>query len=494
MAEEKEVLENTVVLTGYKLASYIILIITGFILTKILGPTMFGLYSALLLVVTFSRYVFISFYSTYYKKGSKLIGQGLASKLPDLRSNTFYPALGFTIVLSAAIAVYSLFVQDYQAAWGLRITAVIVVLQQLMFFYQIKLRTDKDFALYGQVDFVYYLAKLTFYVLLAIPFGVIGAMSGLMISYIVSISWGFYKKPYLVKAKIDFKKARKNFIYGLAPSILGLMGAVFLSIDKIMIIKFFDRTVLGLYSFAVLVLEVVTFIPINIALVMLPRQLESSKKSSKKQNMLLLPMIVISYLIPIIVGAVYAYTLPILNYVFPNYQGASSAIYVLAVGSFFISNIAILESNIVSLDKELKIIIVKILAIITSLSANYYVIKGGYGILGIAIATVGVYIAYFVILSLYTLHQNFGQQGYKHFLVILFPALYTVALLIILDVFPVGTGLLQFLYSTLKYGIFLIFNIPLWYYMNKRTGLIRLAYQQVLTITRGYIYKLNRIR
>jgi len=473
MAEEKEILENTVVLSGYKLASYALLIVTGFILTKILGPAMYGLYSALLLVLNFSRYAFISYFSAYYKKGSKMIGRGQQDRIAYLRSNTFYPALLLTLVVSVLVFAYSFFLPDKDASWGLRIVSLIILLQQLYYFYLIFLRTDKKFGLVGQVDFLFHVARLLFYMLLAIPFGVVGAVSGLLLSYVAGIGWGMYRNPYTVKADISAKESGKLFAYGLPPAILGLLGTVFTSIDKLMIIRFFDRTLLGFYSFAVLVLEVIVFVPVNIALIILPSQLESSSKARAK-NIMLLPTLVISYLIPIVIGGAFIFTRPVLEFIFPDYLAAELPIYALAAGAFFISILGPLENNTVSLNKESRIIIIKIFVIIVSVLANWYAISGGYGLMGIALATTAVYFVYFMFLSAYTFRRNYGSRGYLYILEILLPAAYTALLIPVVRLLPGGFGYYQFAYSLIQYCVFLLLNIPLWYYLDRRTGFIRL--------------------
>ncbi|MBA3064042.1 hypothetical protein FP803_01250, partial [Candidatus Woesearchaeota archaeon] len=56
MAHEKEIIRDTSIFTIARYSAYFFTILTGLVIAKVLGPASFGVYSALMLIVTYSQY------------------------------------------------------------------------------------------------------------------------------------------------------------------------------------------------------------------------------------------------------------------------------------------------------------------------------------------------------------------------------------------------------------------------------------------------------
>jgi len=491
MAEENEIFENTIVFTILKYLSYFLMIITGFILTKFLGPAAFGLYSAMMLVLRYSRYSFMGFFSACFKKISILKGKQQLSKLQEIRDNTFAPSLYISLILGLLLFMSSFMLRyDTDVLIALRWVSILIVLQQIFSFYTIYLRTDKLFSLYGLVDLIFKLLRLVFIFILIWKFKLNGVLMALCLAYVFSLLFGIYRKNYLYHLTFSFKKAKNLFLFGLPNTLFGTMGTVFTSADKIMIIAFFSRTYLGFYSFAVLVLETITFIPANIAIVILPSQLErfgANKSKDNIKNMLVFPMTIISYLLPIILGGAFIFSEPVVTYIFPEYLPALDSLYFLSLGAFFLSNIFILENYIVSINKEKNILFSKLFFILIGVILNYFLIVNGYGIKGVAIATSFTYMLYFSFLIIYSFLALFQKQKiFREIGVIVFPFFYMLIVLKVISLYAhININLTtDFTIATFKYAIFLVLNIPLWLYLQKKTSLFAFAYTYIRKMLR----------
>ncbi len=497
MAEEKQVLKNTFIYSVLKYIAFFVMVVTGFIITKYLGPASFGVYSAMILILNYGRYAFLAFFSAFYKKASFYKGRKEYSRVEEVRHATFSASFYITLFIGILLFIVSFFVRyDQEVLNALRIVSLLLVLQQFFYFYGIFLRVDKRFPLYGSFELSFQLMRLLMILVFIWRFGVAGVLLSSVLAYSLVIGVIYAKKPYRFRFRIPFRESKKLFLFGLPNTILGAFGTIFITIDKLMIINFFNRSLLGIYSFVVLVLEVITYIPINVAVIILPSQLERQGARLGKQrikNMFMIPITIISYLLPVIIGAAYFISGPVIQYIFPQYMDALSPLRILIFGGFFLSSINILENYVISVNKEKKIIFVKILIIVMSVLLNYAAISLGYGILGVAVATTLTYLMYFIYLITFSL-KNFSRSlknNTGEFLMIIFPLVYMILIIYLVQmiVLDVKGPVLEFGLAFGRYLLFLVLNIPLWFYLEKKTGIFRLARREFIRIARARLFR-----
>jgi O-antigen/teichoic acid export membrane protein len=490
MAEEKQVLKNTLVFSVLKYIAFFVMVITGFVITKYLGPASFGVYSAMILILSYGRYAFMAFYSGFYKKASFFKGRKEFNKVEDVRQATFSASFYIILAIGISLFIVSFFIEyDSEVLSALRAVSVLLVLQQVYYFYGIFLRVDKKFSMYGALELAFQVLRLLMILVFIWRFGVVGVLLSSILAYSLVLGIGYSKKPYRFSFRVPFRRSKEMFFFGLPNTILGAFGTVFITVDKLMIINFFNRSLLGIYSFVVLVLEVITYIPVNIAIIILPSQLERQGAKFEKQrikNMFMIPITIVSYLLPVIISAAFFFSDPVIRYVFPKYMDALPPLRILIFGGFFLSSINILENYVISVNQERKIIVVKIMIIVVSVFLNYLAISNGYGLLGVAAATTVTYLVYFVYLLAFSL-KNFSRvlkKNLSEFFILVFPLLYMILMIYLIQMIsPDYDGIfLGFGIAVAKYLLFLVLSIPLWLYIEKKTGIFRLAIQEFLRI------------
>jgi O-antigen/teichoic acid export membrane protein len=486
MAEENEILRKSFVFSSIRYLSYFLMLFTGLLVTKFLGPAGFGVYSAMLLILKYSTYSFMGFYSACYKMISFLKGKKKYSQIQEIRDSTFTPSFYLTVFLSFIVFMSSFFLKfDQEVLNALRLVAILITLQQVYYFYTIYLRTDKEFVFFGAVDLSLSIMRLLCIIIFIKYLSVFLILTAVIIAYLVSLILGFTKKPYLFNFKLNAIKAKKMFIFGLPTTVLSALDSVFMSIDKLIVIRFFDRTIFGIYSFAALVVEFITIIPANITMVILPSQLERS--GAKKSNLMIknisfMPMMVVSYFLPVIIGGAFFFSKPVVTAFFEKYTNSLIPLSFLMFGAFFIANNYILESQVVSLNNEKKIMIPKILLMFLLFSLAFFAVKNNYGLYGIALSTTIVYFLYFLYLSFFSFsifNKNWLEK-IKDILIILFPFVYMLSILFLLNkldfgVLTASVTVSSFIVAGIKYMLFLLFNFPLFYFLNKKTGIIKLG-------------------
>ncbi|MBN2458160.1 polysaccharide biosynthesis C-terminal domain-containing protein [Candidatus Woesearchaeota archaeon] len=493
MADEKEIIHDTITFSILKYISFSLVIVSTAVLLKLLPVSVFGIYSALMLLLDYSRFGFLIPYSASFKKIPFLRGKNSSEKeIQEVRDLSFGPTFYIMLIGTIAIFTGTYFTSQfsYELVLGIRLTALLVMLQHFNFFQTNFLRTDKRFNLVGVLELVLVATRLVLIFALVGKYGLNGTLVAFIISYAITIALGIYLARYRFSFSLRTfnRKAWKLFLFGLPPALVGIIATAFVTVDKLMVIRFLDTTMLGYYSFAILVVEVISFVPNIIATVMLPRQLEKhgQKMNTKTRlNYLVMPQQIISYLIPFVIAAAFIFSELITLFFFPKYLNALPVIYILIFASFFLSNSYSIANYLLSVDKEKHIIIGRSILILFAIISNYTAIVLGYGICGVAIATLISYILEFLYLCIVSLKavKASGKTRTKYLIRFIFPFIYMSILLYLSSLFQHETvkNIASVLVQTCKYAGFVIIYVPLLFYLEKNTGFISTMYEYTKT-------------
>jgi len=478
--QEKEIIKNTSIFTIARYSAYFFTILAGFIIARSLGPTLFGVYSALMLVTTYSMYSYLILLLAMTKKVPFYNGKKELEKAEDIEKTVFGGSVLIILVISILLVISSFLIKNVSQSTikGIRIVAVIVILQQVFYFYQHYFRAEKKFQMMGKSMVIYSIAFFALVITL-IRFNVEGVLLSMLIAYFMVIIYFFRKAGFKAKLPNPRKMLSLTRI-GFPLLTISVMTIIFISIDKIMIIKFMDTTSLGYYSFALLIAGIVLFIPQSVGSVLFPYTLERYGIKENMQhikNYLFQPTFAVSYLIPIVIGLVFI-TAPILiYYLLPDYLPGLAVFKILVCSVFFMSLTEPSNNLLVALNREKTILSLQAVSIILAVVLNYIFIVNGYGITGIAIATAISYFFYNINLLIQSFgHYIKGILNYlRFFMKIYAPIVYVVIILLFLDMFP-ATGILMkdVFFTIVKIILFGVLGIPLVWIANKKTGIIKI--------------------
>jgi len=498
MAHEKEIIRDTSIFTVARYSAYFFTILTGLVIAKVLGPASFGVYSALMLIVTYSKYSHLGLLFAMTKKVPFYNGKKKYKEAKEVKNITFSGSLIIILFISLALIIGSFFIKnlDTHTINSIRIIAIIIILQQLLFFYQNHLRVEKKFLMVGKTLLVYSIIYFIFIIVLIIKFKLEGVFFALLIAYISVLFYIFKKEKFKFKITIMPKKALQLMKFGFPLLTMGIMTIFLTSIDKLMIIKFMDKIQLGYYSIAVTIAGIIFFVPHSISYIMFPRFLEIYGKREDKlylKNYLFQPTLIISYLLPIAMGLVFITAPVAIYYILPKYiQGITSA-KILICAIFFMSIIVVANNFLITLNKERKILLIQAISIMLAITLNYFFIIKGYGINGVAIATAISYFFYSTCIIFYSFKHYFHKitKIIKFFVRTYIPYLYIILFLALSNLVPITGNLLRdILLTTIKLAIFAVFSIPLIWIANKKTGIVKTFFDMVLLKFKKKGYKI----
>jgi len=292
-------LKSRIIRDSFRLSSSSILsnllnIIRGFIVAKLLGPSLFGIWNTFIILLNYIRQSDGGLFQGMAKEIPHQVGKGNKERVSEVERLTFSSIFFIALALSSALFLSSFFL-PYSSNFlnGLRIVSLIIIFQQVYFYYNYYFRAVNMFSLLSRGIALWSLATTVLVIGLTYLYQLQGALIGLLGSYVlVSLLFFLKSRPHLT---IDLKLRPIFSIIkiGFPLLLIGFMYELLWSVDKLLILKMLDSAHLGYYSIATGISIFIYYIPISISGVVFPRVVEAYGKSNDLEyikNFMLLPM------------------------------------------------------------------------------------------------------------------------------------------------------------------------------------------------------------
>jgi O-antigen/teichoic acid export membrane protein len=498
----KEIIAQDV--TKYSLVLYtteFLGMIRFFVMARFLGPYLYGTWSALSVLLNYLNFVHLGAMDGMSKEIPYHRGKG------DLNTVKIIKGSGITIITSMGILTLALIsIASFMlkckyppvVITGLRVVAVLAFLQVIYLFYDFTLAADNNFTLKSRTALVFTLINVPLTILLVILMNINGLFIALLITYtfrILYLLW-HYRIDFAITG-IYFKTILNLIKIGFPLLLRGLTNMLFVTADRLMILAFLPSasTQLGYYGIAIIASRFISYFPMAVSQVMFPRLLEKYGERDNIEDIkpyLFKPLLIMAYSTPLLIGGL-LFILPLLvRHVIPEYVAGIYAVKILVLGSFFATLHWGMISFITALNKQGKALVFNILSIFVAVILNYIFINRGMGINGVALATA------FSFFFLCTCQLVYGMvhcsKGIYNLIIELIrlyiPFIYLLIIFLLLDHIWLldNPNFMQDAYYVLtRLCLFGIFSLPLLYYMNRETGIIR-----ILLETCEYNYIIGR--
>jgi len=472
--------------TKFSVASYfanVFDLFTGIIIRRVLGPLAMGVFAELMLVFQYAKYYHLGTYESLDREIPYYNGRGEQSKVKRIQDAGFSFSFCVAVIVCLLLMGASFYLRaDRSLSWGLIFVGLLVVGQSILSFFIIIARTHHNFNLLSIYNFLFSLTSAVLTFLLIIKFGFIGAMCALLSTNILAIAYfisnGFRAKFSL---KQDWQQVKSLLKIGLPIILYGFVFTTILNTDRFMIITFLGRVDLGYYSVATMVSGYLILIPNLIYTVLFPRFYEAFGREGDVRKMefqFLTPTLIIAYLLPLVIGLTGLVLPMIIKYFLPQYWPGLVPAYILLIATFFIAMLGMSNYLLIALNKQMRMVYMGVAAIVLGVVLNYFFLKELHlGLAGVALSTL---VTFFIYSFLYIgfAFSHFSKKFFRH--VVLFIELYA-------PIFLIGFVMwfLQALFHdrqlslwqdarvlAIQTVILLIFYLPLFYYINRKTHII----------------------
>jgi O-antigen/teichoic acid export membrane protein len=407
MSLKGEIAKANVFFTIGRVTSAVIAFLFSIILARMLQPYNFGLYSFCLVVATFFiLFADFGMNSTMVRFVASYIGSGRYGKSSTLVKLVFKYKITLTIVIGLLISVLSSQIATFifnkpEAGFVVFFSGLLLIANSLLNFFCHLFQGLKNFLASSVVQVLQYALKFVFVLALVVMgMGVSGALTGLIISYIVVViisSIIIYKKYNFIiseqKVELD-SRILLTFTFWV---FLGTtIGVIYGMIDQLMISNMLTIENVGFYRIALTwVSAITTLVPVT-NLVLYPYF--SGLSGKKKLNLMFFDSLryaaIFAFPLAFLLSA---YSGPFILFLYKEpFLPAASALSILAFASVLTILYGIVGSYFAGIKRPDITTKVISFTIILNVVLNYFLIQS-YGITGAATATFISSFANFVI-------------------------------------------------------------------------------------------------
>jgi O-antigen/teichoic acid export membrane protein len=248
-----------------------------------------------------------------------------------------------------------------------------------------------------------------------------------------------------------------------------------------MIAKFIGVTQVGYYGIGIMARGYVYALSNDFSTIVMPHMAESYGSTAKTEHMEKIVAVsteVIAYLLPFALGGIFIVFPLLVNIVLPQFTPGILVMQILLLDMFFRSCTPQFKHFLTVLGKQVKLMFITIAAIILNILLNYFFIKKGWGIYGVAFATSATsFFVFLVLLSYMIFFVTDKKSMYRLLFRIMLPISYVAFIVLFIDRFvnipnlPIKTITNMF--------IFAVFYLPFFIYINKKTKVLTLVKETI---------------
>ena len=483
--------------------------VMGLVIKRLLGPVNVGIWASLALVVAYLDFAQFRIADAAQKEIAYRRGRGEQAVADQLRDVMFTVWLAVSAVLGLGVMLVAWLalagpMLEYRV--GLAVIGASYPITQLTVCYTVMFRCHKRFGVLSRTLVI--LAVLG--VALQIPLTLAWGFYGYMLAYVLAQALNVLYWRYWVRdrdltrfcLRWHWPTLRRLLEVGIPWEIGLVVGTLFRSLDQVLLVCRLGPAALGLYSIGVSMNNYVYGIPNAIAVVTFPNFQErygQTDDPSALLNLIVLPVLTLSFLIlPVAMGGVYLFMPPLVRQALPDFVGGIAAAQVLAMGTFSLSLRPMAGQFMITINRQWPSVALGAVSTGVLAAGVYLALRLGMGIVGVAAATAVAYtFSSGSILVLAVTLASSWQAGLGLFFKCSLAIGWTWLALALADrLRPFGTypWWLDFGTSAVKFGLFLVLIIPLFWYFERSTGMLKVLLRAVCARLSGRFHPMASSR
>jgi O-antigen/teichoic acid export membrane protein len=366
-------------------------LVRGVIIPRFLGPGLYGILGALGLITKYGAYLQLGI--------TTAVGREVpySLKRDDVAAAGALARAGYSFNLLTSL-VPALFVAGYALAtwgryetvtsWGIVAFSFLLITSRFEVYFTTLFRARRRFS--SSLAFTAFKSAMLFIlpVSLLFVYGLYGVFIGLAaggtIVMLVGSAWTrAWAGPWP-----DWAVIKKLLPIGLPLAGIGVLGFGLQSVDRLMVIHFFDVRDVGYYMLAVTAVTFVYFLPMNIGQAMAPRIYGLSRDGDRAafEEYLVKPSLLVTYLVAALGGAVVIGAVPFVRYILPAYEPSVPVLAALLVGITCLGGAQGAGHILIALGRFRSIAAAQASSLAFAASAIYVVINLGWGLVGVGAA------------------------------------------------------------------------------------------------------------
>lgn len=489
--DTQNIIKNACFFSGSTYLAQIMFFVRGFLNARILGPSLYGLWSALNIILTYSAYANLGSLNAMNKEIPYRSGMNSTNCAEKIRDITFTICVIMASLFSFILIFVTIFLWSKiprSEAIGLITIALLSFVNCIYAFYQTLLIAMKRFLLVSQANVIFSILSVMFTLIFVLYFNIYGVYIVAVAIPLLTLLYLLLKQPNKVKPYFNFKEAFRLINIGLPLVLRSFFESTVISVAGLIILIFLGKSNLGYHSIAMLAAWFLIYFRESIHRIFEPyiyQRYGETHSILELKKYLFKPTFIMALLFPAILGFYWTAVTFFIRHFLPKYIVAIYPFSIILMSVFFISFAPTAIAFITAINKQKIFMPIYIIGIIIVTTVSVIFINKGFGIIAVAF---GILLAFFFINAVIYIYAigKYERNPYKCIIYLLnlcIPLLYMTIAVIVNEVFISNSQyiFLDILKLIIKLAILFIFSVPLMIIVNNKTGIIK----DVLDLIRG---------
>jgi len=397
-------------------ASRALLLLRDMLLARILGPEGYGMWTQILVVLSYSLHLPLGFQHTVGRDVPFSLGSSEIQKVKAIQDTAYLVTLGMSIlaVVVAVAVLPSLGIRlfDLPLPTLVALSAALLA-QQLYGFYSILLRAHQRFRPFSIGFAGAGFAALGLGVLFSYLWGVNGAILSQALAYFLIVVYWSPRSPFrplnttLPRSEIPGLLRRSIPLF-----LVGLNSLLLASIDRLLVAVLYSGEIVGYYGLAFLLKLSLQLLIAPLMQSIGPRLMKDYGKHQNPKfvsHYLVLMTFVFGFGIAVLVGGLYIAVSDLLTSFLPRYGPSVTIAQVMLVGAALAAVAAGASNFLLSIYKQRQVLALQLTVVAMQFSSIVLVAQSGGSIKGIAQVSAGAAIIYSILALLlagFSVHRN----------------------------------------------------------------------------------------
>ncbi len=480
--DRQNVLRDTSLFSGSTYIAQVMFFIRGFLNAKILGPTLYGLWSALNIILKYSTFAHLGTFNSMSREIPYKNGQGSRESMDKVRDVTFVFFLSTIFIFSLILIIAAFLLRktlSLSEFIGFIVIAFLAIAKALYEFQQTSLIAVKKFLLISRTNAIFPILSVIITLIFVPRLKIYGVYIVALCIPLLTVLYLFIKEPYRLRFIFDFKEIFRLMKIGFPIMSIDFLGGTIINTAGIITLFLLGKTSMGSYSVAMLVGRFLMYFPISIHRIFEPhiyQRYGETHDISELKKYLFKPTLVMALLFPIVIAFYYTGTTFFIRHFLSKYIVSIYPIFIILIAIFFVSFSPTAIAFITAMNKQKSLVPVYLAGIVIVGISSLVFINIGFGIMA---AAIGLLLSLFFIGSIVFIYaiSHYIKNTFKclvYFATLCLPILYMTIIVILSEIIvSSSSGLFpDTLRLFIKLGILSIFSLPLIGIAHNKTGIM----------------------
>jgi O-antigen/teichoic acid export membrane protein len=477
-------LKNSVVFASSRYVLLGLSMIRNFFVAKYLGPSDYGLWIVIGLLLTYGDQIHLGLRHAGDKEIPYYRGQGKGDEGKRIADSIFGGVIWLSCVAFFCLMIYSfLFIGSEKSLirYGVLVAAFIIVSDQVNRFYLMILRTRHEFLLSSKVESGFELLRTILVSGLAVAFHFYGAIVGLFVASMGTAVYFLLCYSNEFRPRFSFLSLKSLFAIGLPLSVTGLLYILILNLDRLVGAFTLSKDNLGIYGLASLVAQVPVTSSQGISQVIYPQISEKfgeTRDPAELKPLFTSTMTGAAFIAPFLVASIFLVGRFLILWVLPAYQSSIGPLFLLSFGIYFLYLVPVPASFLMAMNKNILYLKAELvasgMAIVVCL---LLILTNSISLPSIALLASGTFLATSILLLIhsYDVVGVIGKIRLREIAKLYAPALYS-GIILLLIYYGFLSGAREslagyFLQTVLSIVLYSVAYLPVLLLLQKNTGI-----------------------